>query len=84
MRIPSFRLPNVLRVLGVLWLIAWPLYFTLGNHSYSSPDGDLTTGLVMLLIPAALVFAAAWWLDRAPTSAQDAEKGLRRPRHSAR
>jgi len=63
----------VLRWLAGLWLVSWALYATLRKPLPSSWDGTLID-LAVLLIPAALLFAAScaatryqWPADGAPS-----------------
>ena len=71
MHIPLPRLANTLRLLGLLWLVVWPLYCTFGENSFSSSVGNLGTLLATLLIPTALAFVFSWGLECLPTTAQD-------------
>jgi hypothetical protein len=61
---PLSRMAAPLRWLAGLWLVGWALYVTFWDESRSIAIEDTMTELEALLIPAALMLAVSWALDR--------------------
>lgn len=57
------RLSASLNWFAAIWLVGWALYVTFWSKFALTTEGTMNQ-VAVLLIPAALAFAASWALDR--------------------